>query len=129
MEQGHSGFKKLLGEMQSISGMAMALEGLGESRMEEAALGMGLHRSAGAEGSRDDAVTLRLFPRPTQHFNQSGATASCKQNRGAERRFPGLQSKLPQPGASAAEIAPAALKLAAEQGGARCLPRVMTRGS
>lgn len=119
----------MLGKMQNISGTVVALEGLGESRMEDAALGMGLPRSAGAKRSRDDAVALRLFLRPTQHFNQSGVIASCKQNQGAEQCFPGLQSKLPQPGASTAEIAPAALKLAVEQGGTRCLPRVMTRGS
>lgn len=33
--------------------------------------------SAGGEESRGDAVALRLFPRPAQHFNQSGASASC----------------------------------------------------
>lgn len=106
----------------------MALEGPGERGTEEADLGRGLcaglgfHRSAGGEGNRDAAAALRLLPRPTQHFNWSGASASSKQDRGAERLFPGLQSKLPQPGASAAEIAPAALKLAVERRGTHCLP-------
>lgn len=90
--------------------------------------GLGFRRTAGGEGSGDDAVALRLFPRPTQHFNQSGASASCKRDRRAEWLFPGLQPKLPQPGAGAAEVAPAALKLAAERRGTRCLLEFGGRG-
>ena len=132
-EEGHSCFKSCWVKCRILAGRRWLWRGRGRVGWRRQLWGwvcarLGFCRAAAGEGSRDDAVALRLFPRPTQHFNRSGPSASCKQDRGPQRLFAGLQSELPQAGASTAEIAPAALKLAAEQRGTHCLPECDGQG-